>query len=149
MSAIRNFVKSRTTYALRFAVRQIGKELAFNLHHILAVQKARWLRPPLRLNLGCGPNAKPGWINIDFFDSRADLRLDVRKRWPFPNGSVSQVYSEHVFEHLEIVKPNLTTSTTTFGRVNSTNTPGTKKRSERRWKGLVSFPLTGVNTTPH
>jgi predicted SAM-dependent methyltransferase len=39
--------------------------------------------------------------NIDVFDLRAGLQLDVRRRWPFPNGCVSYIYSEHMFEHLE------------------------------------------------
>ena len=36
-----------------------------------------------KVNLGCGPNPKPGWINIDLFDPGADLRLDLREKWPF------------------------------------------------------------------
>jgi predicted SAM-dependent methyltransferase len=56
---------------------------------------------PLRLNLGCGPNRKNGWVNIDLFDPAADLQLDVRNPWPFPDRSAAHVYSEHTFEHLE------------------------------------------------
>jgi predicted SAM-dependent methyltransferase len=33
-----------------------------------------------------------------------DLQLDLRENWPFPNGSVSYIYSEHVFEHFEFRK---------------------------------------------
>ncbi len=75
-----------------------------SLQHSCAVSKAQKLlgAPPVRLNLGSGPNSKAGWLNIDFFDSRADLRLDLREHWPFPDGSVSYVYSEQVFEHFEI-----------------------------------------------
>jgi hypothetical protein len=36
----------------------------------------------LKLNLRCGPNRKPGWINIDLFDCYADLRLDLREKCP-------------------------------------------------------------------
>jgi len=103
MSAIKNFIKSHTTYAFRLAVRQLGVELGMSLRHGFAVRKAQKLLsiPPVKLNLGCGPNSKAGWLNIDLFDSRADLRLDLRKHWPFPDGSVSYIYSEHVFEHFE------------------------------------------------
>jgi len=59
---------------------------------------------PLRLNLGCGPNCRSGWLNIDLFDSAADLQLDLRKRWPFADGSVAHVYSEHAFEHFEFLE---------------------------------------------
>lgn len=53
----------------------------------------------LRLNLGCGSNVKPGWVNIDLA-READLALDLRKRLPFRDGSCALVYSEHFFEHL-------------------------------------------------
>lgn len=101
---MKNFIKSHTTYAFRFAIRQVGRELVMSLRHMSAVRKAQksLSAPPVKLNLGCGPNSKASWLNIDLFDPRADLRLDLRKHWPFPDGSVSYVYSEHVFEHFEI-----------------------------------------------
>jgi predicted SAM-dependent methyltransferase len=40
-------------------------------------------------------------LNIDLFDSAADLQLDLRRRWPFPDSSVAHIYSEHAFEHFE------------------------------------------------
>jgi predicted SAM-dependent methyltransferase len=101
---VRDYIKSRTTYVLRRAVRDVGTEGLLCLRHWSAARKApRFMRGhPLKLNLGCGPNCKPGWLNIDLFDSHADLQLDLRKRWPFPDGSVAYVYSEHVFEHFEL-----------------------------------------------
>jgi predicted SAM-dependent methyltransferase len=104
MSDIKRFIKSHTTYAFRFAVRQLGQELEMGLRHSSAVRKTKKLlnAHPVKLNLGCGPNSRAGWLNIDLFDSRADLRLDLRRHWPFPDSSVSYVYSEHVFEHFEI-----------------------------------------------
>jgi len=54
---------------------------------------------PCRLNIGCGPNVKEGWVNIDLAPS-ADLRIDVRRRMPFPDASCEVVYAEHFFEHL-------------------------------------------------
>lgn len=59
-------------------------------------------RPEKKLNLGCGSNPRPGWINIDLFASCADLQLDLREKWPFADASISYVYSEHVFEHFDI-----------------------------------------------
>jgi predicted SAM-dependent methyltransferase len=58
----------------------------------------------MKLNLGCGPNAKSGWINVDLFDSNADLQLDLREQWPFPDSSIACIYSEHVFEHFEFYR---------------------------------------------
>ena len=57
--------------------------------------------PEKKLNLGCGPNPKPAWINIDLYDSHADLHLDLREKWPFLDDTVTHIYSEHVFEHFE------------------------------------------------
>jgi predicted SAM-dependent methyltransferase len=70
-----------------------------------ALRKAARYSPgaPLRLNLGCGPNPKQGWLNVDLFDPQADLQLDLREPWPFPNDSASHIYSEHVFEHFDFL----------------------------------------------
>ncbi len=84
---------------------------------------------PIRLNLGCGLQAPPGWINVDgSWNARlakyprlrrmlSSFRLlppdkleipwspsilirDVRKPLPFSDGSVTAVYASHVLEHL-------------------------------------------------
>ncbi len=84
---------------------------------------------PIRLNLGCGLQAPPGWINVDgSWNARlakyprlrrmlSSFRLlppdkleipwspsilirDVRKPFPFSDGSVTAVYASHVLEHL-------------------------------------------------
>jgi predicted SAM-dependent methyltransferase len=54
----------------------------------------------MKIQVGSGPNSKPGWLNIDL-DERADLRLDLREPLPLPDGCASIVYGEHMFEHLE------------------------------------------------
>jgi predicted SAM-dependent methyltransferase len=53
----------------------------------------------LRLHLGSGDMLKAGWVNVDIHPA-ADLRLDVRRAWPFADGSAGEVYAEHLFEHL-------------------------------------------------
>jgi len=72
----------------------------------------------LKLNIGCGTSGIEGWVNIDnspsVLLSRLPLgrrifhtpdwphgvrRADVRKRIPFPDSSVSCIYSSHTFEH--------------------------------------------------
>jgi len=103
MNSVKRYLRSRTTLAFRRAVRNVGKEWHLCRRQLSETRKApRFLQGlPLKLNLGCGPNSKPGWVNIDSFDPRADLQIDLREHWPFPDGSVSHVYSEHVFEHFE------------------------------------------------
>lgn len=87
---------------LRQALRSVRVESDLNSRHrrslsrVLSVTAAK---SELKLNLGCGPNVKAGWVNIDLFDPNAELQLDLREPWPFAAGSVSHAYSEHVFEH--------------------------------------------------
>ncbi|MGA7648773.1 MAG: methyltransferase domain-containing protein, partial [Terriglobales bacterium] len=72
----------------------------------------------LKLNIGCGTSGIEGWVNIDNSPSillsrlpfgkkifrtpdwpRDVLRVDVRKRIPYPDASVACIYSSHTFEH--------------------------------------------------
>jgi predicted SAM-dependent methyltransferase len=103
-TAVRTIVKQQSTRAMRDALRLFLNEWEISrLHHRELRKVSRFLRSrPLKVNLGCGPNPKDGWVNIDLFDAKADLRLDLREPWPFPDGSVSYIYSEHVFEHFEL-----------------------------------------------
>ena len=58
---------------------------------------------PFKLQLGSGPFPKDGWINSDISETekcKPDLIIDLRRRLPFPDLSCSDIYSNHVFEHL-------------------------------------------------
>jgi predicted SAM-dependent methyltransferase len=97
---LRALVKDQSTYALRTAVRDLVKQFRLSRSHVAAVKKARMHRGPgLKLNYGCGPHMKPGWVNIDAFHPGA-LALDAREPMPFADGAADFVYSEHFFEHL-------------------------------------------------
>jgi predicted SAM-dependent methyltransferase len=80
----------------------VGREIRRDRRHRKSWKRAKRLPPgtDLRLNVGCGSKLKPGWINIDV-DGDAEFNLDVRRDLPFADASVSIVYSEHFFEHLE------------------------------------------------
>jgi predicted SAM-dependent methyltransferase len=97
-------LKHRISYGLRKAAWQLRHEwILFRLHRREVKKVPRFLQVlPVKLHLGCGPNRKNGWVNVDLFDPRADLQLDLREPWPFPDNSVSYIYSEHVFEHFEV-----------------------------------------------
>jgi predicted SAM-dependent methyltransferase len=85
----------------RRALRDLKREYRIQRLHRAALKRApRFNGNSLRLNVGCGKNIKPGWINIDL-SKEADLQLDVREPLPFAGASASIVYSEHFFEHLE------------------------------------------------
>jgi len=62
-------------------------------------------RNDLKLHLGCGDNIKKGWVNIDFFYTKADLLIDLRKKLPFSTGSCAIIYSHHFLEHLGYPEP--------------------------------------------
>lgn len=57
----------------------------------------------LKLNLGCGPHALPGWLNYDINGAR---RMDVVPidlalgRLPHTDESVDFIFSEHFIEHI-------------------------------------------------
>jgi predicted SAM-dependent methyltransferase len=102
----KEYVKTHSSKGFVKAVRNAKEEWRIARLHRSELKKVGPFlrRPDKKLNLGCGPNPKPDWINIDLFDSRADLRLDLREEWPFADASVSHIYSEHVFEHFEILE---------------------------------------------
>ncbi len=53
----------------------------------------------IKVNVGCGPKSKRGWINVDIQDlPSVDRVMDVTKSWPFRN--VDVIYAEHFLEHL-------------------------------------------------
>jgi len=91
---------------LRSAGKNALTELTFFLLHRKGIIDARRFRKlsDLKLHLGCGPNIKEGWVNIDL-KKGADLTLDMREPLPFRNDSCSIIYSEHFVEHIGYPEP--------------------------------------------
>lgn len=58
---------------------------------------------PMKLNLGCGNDIKEGYINIDKYNNtgNVDMKCDIGDL-PFEDGSVDEIYTSHVFEHIPI-----------------------------------------------
>lgn len=58
----------------------------------------------VKLHLGCGDTYLKGWVNLDMArpGRKLDLRWDLRRGVPFPSGSLSAIFSEHLFEHLDL-----------------------------------------------
>lgn len=56
----------------------------------------------LRLNLGCGPDIKEGYVNIDTcpIDDRV-VKMDIRDL-NYSQGSVDEIYAKDILEHLSL-----------------------------------------------
>jgi predicted SAM-dependent methyltransferase len=56
----------------------------------------------MKLNLGCGFNKKPGYVNVDKFGScQPDLVTDLEVLpWAFKDGEVDEVLFNHSLEHM-------------------------------------------------
>ena len=57
----------------------------------------------LRLQLGCGSNILPNWINTDAEARPGVEALDFTKRLPFHDATIDAVFCEHTIEH--VTKP--------------------------------------------
>jgi SAM-dependent methyltransferase len=54
-----------------------------------------------RVNIGCGPLVRPGWINLDRQKHSPDVTpYDIRRGLPFGDGQVDACYTSHMVEHL-------------------------------------------------
>ncbi len=96
-----SMITSRTTASVRRALRELIRELRIQRRHHASLRRLnRYPGPHLKINAGCGPNIKAGWVNVDL-SKNAELQLDLREPLPFRDGSASVIYSEHFFEHLE------------------------------------------------
>jgi SAM-dependent methyltransferase len=68
--------------------------MSFNLNN---------LPSPLTVDIGCGPNKKPGTLGIDVFAfPEVDIvhNLDFGPT-PLPDSSVDEIYCNHVIEHVQ------------------------------------------------
>lgn len=98
-------------------VRQALANIALELRISRIVRKSqrqfqKWQgQQNLKLNLGCGGDLKPGWINVDLWLDSTDptsegseaifINYDLRREIPLDAGSCEIIYSSHFFEHLD------------------------------------------------
>jgi SAM-dependent methyltransferase len=69
----------------------------------MAKKVVRLKRPAkvLKLDIGCGKNKQEGFTGVDSIKfPGVDVVMDIRKRWPWKDDSVDEVYCSHVLEHL-------------------------------------------------
>jgi predicted SAM-dependent methyltransferase len=58
----------------------------------------------MKLNLGCGPDIKPGYINIDSCAIDNSVIIMDIKNLNFPDNSIEEIYAKDIIEHLSITE---------------------------------------------
>lgn len=56
---------------------------------------------PKKLQLGCGMNQIPGWLNTDFRPDYDVTFLDVTQPFPIPDNSFDFIFAEHLIENFK------------------------------------------------
>lgn len=104
----RGLARGHAVAALRrvtsFELRQAAKTKCTLLLAPVERRRAERLlqRDELRLHLGSGTHRLDGWVNVDLLGMPADLRWNVTRPLPFPDGSARAVFLEHVLEHFPL-----------------------------------------------
>jgi SAM-dependent methyltransferase len=92
--AVPIYLAQQLTSEIRLAARRLFT--ARLVRRRLASQKG------VRVNIGCGNNPTPEWVNLDVISHPGVHFWDCRSGLPFSDGSVAAIYSEHFFEHLDL-----------------------------------------------
>jgi len=59
-------------------------------------------RQNLKVNIGPGPSATDGWVNVDIFKfPGVNCVYDCRRDLPFSDDAVRCIFTEHFFEHID------------------------------------------------
>lgn len=54
----------------------------------------------MKLNLGCGKDYRPGWVNVDTSRKvKADFYFDLRKKFPFKDNRFDFILAQDILEH--------------------------------------------------
>jgi predicted SAM-dependent methyltransferase len=56
-----------------------------------------------KVQIGCGDHPLPGFLNCDIAPCRPDIiYLDATERFPFKDGEIDRIFSEHMIEHVPL-----------------------------------------------
>jgi len=88
-----------------YLVQQVANELRLATRRMFTARSLRrrlGSQRCIRVNIGCGRNPTPGWINLDVIPHPGVYFWDCRSGLPFSDGAVAAIYSEHFVEHLDL-----------------------------------------------
>ncbi|MGH7274108.1 MAG: class I SAM-dependent methyltransferase [Nitrospiria bacterium] len=54
----------------------------------------------LKIDFGCGKNPREGFQGADIRDFGQPFVFDLRKKWPWADGSIEEAHTSHFLEHL-------------------------------------------------
>jgi predicted SAM-dependent methyltransferase len=80
-----------------------NRKLQRNVSRLIRGRRAfmRFKNPGLVLDVGCGPNARPANLNLDFqWRPGVDICCDITRALPLDDCYVGGVFSEHCLEHI-------------------------------------------------
>jgi predicted SAM-dependent methyltransferase len=80
-----------------------NRKLQRNVSRLIRGRRAfmRLKSPGLVLDVGCGPNARPANLNLDFqWRPGVDICCDITRALPLEDGYVAGVFTEHCLEHI-------------------------------------------------
>lgn len=104
--SVKRRVVRRLSPGEQAAVRLFDQERALSRLHRQGVRRVHdhGLSRPAKLNLGCGPFSKPGFLNVDMSPA-GDVCLDLRRELPFESACCELIFSEHCLEHFDYPEP--------------------------------------------
>jgi SAM-dependent methyltransferase len=56
--------------------------------------------PEAKLNIGCGKNILPTWLNVDLYPTFGAVFMNAVRRWPIADNTLSACLCEHMIEHV-------------------------------------------------
>lgn len=86
--------------ALRPAV-NLGRRAVSLAGRAAAIEAHRRAFPQFCVSIGSGDDVRTGWFNTDYTPRRPGVHfLDATQPYPFGDGQVDRIYSEHMIEHV-------------------------------------------------
>lgn len=74
--------------------------LKLNSRNKRAGKKEPIIQVPIKLDIGCGPNKKAGFIGVDNIAfSGVDVVTDLKDKWPWDDSTVEEAHTSHCLEH--------------------------------------------------